>query len=431
MTDEKELIAALREEPGDSEEVKEFKKLLEKNAAKLPKVGDTVTGVVIAASNSEVRLDIDGVMTGVIRGRELYPEAEEYSTLKPGDTTEATVIEEENENGELELSFRFAGQEKAWRTLREAHEKKTILGVKVLMANKGGLLATYRQINGFLPVSQLSPENYPRVEGGDKSKILDKLRKFVGTEMPVKVITLDEKEDKIIFSEKEAWVERQRDIISKYKVGTMVEGEVTAVTDFGVFIKFGENLEGLVHISELAWQRIDNPSALYKIGDTLKAEIIQMDGSKVFLSAKRLQHDPWQEVEKKFAIGQTVRGKILKVNPFGLFVGLDVDIHGLAHINSLSIEEGKKISEMFKEGEEFDFVIISLDAKEHRLGLSIKGMEAEKAEIKEEKVEAEEAKEKKDMKEKKEKKEKKKAEEKDKAEEKPKKIVKKKIKKEE
>jgi small subunit ribosomal protein S1 len=378
MSDDKMLAAALTEEPGDSDEVKEFKKLLEKNAIKLPKVGDTVEGTVIAASNAEVRLDIDGVMTGVVRGRELYPEADEYGELKPGDTTEATVIEEENENGELELSFRFAGQEKAWRTLREAHEKRTVLHVKILSANKGGLLAAYRQINGFLPVSQLSPENYPRVEGGDKSKILDKLRKFVGNEMPIKVITLDEKEDKIIFSEKEAWVERQRDIISKYKVGTQVEGEVTAVTDFGVFIKFGENLEGLVHISELAWQRIDNPGTLHKIGDTLKAEIIQMDGSKVFLSAKRLQHDPWQEVEKKFEVGQTVKGSVLKVNPFGLFVGLDNDIHGLAHINSLGIEDGKKVQEIFKEGENYDFTIISLDPKEHRLGLSIKGLEPEK-----------------------------------------------------
>ncbi len=366
-----------KNEPGDNANVDlspeeiEFRDLIERNGVKLPKSGDTVVGIVLSASNAEVRLDIDGVITGVVRGRELYPEADEYGNLKPGDQTEATVIDTENENGELELSFRFAGQEKAWRTLHESFEQKTIIPVKILSANKGGLLAAYRQISGFLPVSQLSPENYPRVEGGDKSKILDKLRRFVGTEMPVKVITLDEKEDKIIFSEKEAWVERQKHIIAKYKVGTEVEGEITAVTDFGVFIRFGENLEGLIHISELAWQRIDHPANLYKVGDNIKAVIIQMDGSKVFLSAKRLIKDPWENVGVKYAVGQNVKGRILKINPFGLFVGLDDDIHGLAHVNSLKIAPGQRIQDCYKEGSDLNFVIISMDPNEHRLGLAV------------------------------------------------------------
>jgi ribosomal protein S1 len=369
----------------ETEEEKEFRKLLEKNAVKIPRVGDTVVGTVIAASNAEVKLDLDGVMTGVVRGRELYPEADEYAGLKPGDTTEATVIDNENENGELELSFRFAGQEKAWKILHDAHETKGVIPVKILSANKGGLLAGFRQINGFLPVSQLSPENYPRVEGGDKSKILDRLRKFIGTEFTVKVITLDEKEDKIIFSEKEAWVEKQQNIISQYRVGSQVEGEITAVTDFGVFIKFGENLEGLIHISELAWQRIENPANLYKVGDTIKAEIIQMEGSKVFLSAKKLLQDPWADADKKFAVGQLIKGRIIKVNPFGLFVSLDENIHGLAHVNSLNLAPGQRIQEAYKDSEEHEFEIISLEAKEHRLGLAVRG--AKKEDVKEEEKE--------------------------------------------
>ncbi len=356
-----------------NKEAKEFQKLLSQASFKLPKVGDTVKGTVLSASKSEVRLDIDGIKTGVVRGRELYPEAEEYADLKPGDEVEATVIEEENENGEYELSFRYAGQEKAWRTLLAAYEKKTIIPVKVLNANKGGLLVSFRQISGFLPVSQLSPQNYPRVEGGDKGKILDKLKKFIGQEMEVKVITLEEDEDKIIFSEKEAWLERQQDVISKYKIGTTVEGEVTAVTNFGVFIKFGENLEGLIHISELAWQRIENPAELYKVGDKIKAEIINMDGSKIFLSAKKLTKNPWAEVAKKYKVGEKVKGKIIKINPFGLFVSLDDNIHGLAHINSLGLAPGQKLAEVFQEGQEREFTIISMEPEEHRLGLALAG----------------------------------------------------------
>jgi small subunit ribosomal protein S1 len=350
----------------------DFQALLEENPIKVPKVGDIVTGTVVSASKAEVKLDIDGIMTGVVRGRELYNEAEEYANLKPGDTTEATVTEEENENGELELSFRHAGEEKAWQVLRDAHENRNNIKVKIVAANKGGLLSNFRQIAGFLPVSQLSPENYPRVEGGDKSKILDKLRTFAGKEFEVKVITLDEKENKIIFSEKDAWLERRKDIIGQYQIGSIIDGTITAVTDFGVFIKFGENLEGLIHISELAWQRIENPSSLYKVGDAIKAEIISMTGSKIFLSAKKLMKNPWEEAGERYKVEQTVKGKILKINPFGLFVALDADIHGLAHINQLGLAPNQKINEIYKEGEEREFVIISLEPREHRLGLTVK-----------------------------------------------------------
>ncbi len=375
-------------------EAEEFKKLIKKSDFKLPKVGDMVRGTVISASKSEVKLDIDGVLIGVVRGPELYEEDEEYANLKPGDEVEATVIDLENENGELELSFRFAGQEKAWSTLREAYEEKKNIKVKVVDANRGGLLVKYRQIAGFLPVSQLAPENYPRVSGGDKGKILEKLRSFIGQEFEVKVITLEEKEDKIIFSEKEAWNEKQRDVIAKYKIGTVVEGTVAAITDFGVFINFDENLEGLIHISELAWQRIDNPADLFKVGDKIKAEIIALEGSKIFLSAKKLVKDPWSEVDKKYKVGQIVNGKIIKVNPFGLFVSLDKDIHGLAHISQLEVGSDEKIQDKFKAGDVLPFEIVSIEAKDHRLGLAYsKEIEAKAAKQKAESKKADEKKE--------------------------------------
>lgn len=370
----------------------EFSKLLDKDTFRVPKAGDIVKGTVLTASKAEVRLDVDGILTGVVRGQELYEGAEEYANLKPGDEVEATVIDEENENGEMELSFRYAGHEKAWAKLREAFKNGDILKVKVTAANRGGLLVALGQINGFLPVSQLSPEKYPRVSGGDKLKILEKLKSFIGEELAVKVVNLDEdqKEEKIIFSEKDVWNDKQKDIISKYKVGTIVEGRITAVASFGVFITFGNNLEGLIHISELAWQRIDDPSDLFKVGDKIKAEVISLEGSKIFLSVKKLIKDPWKDVEEKYKIGQKVKGTIIKINPFGLFIKLDDDIHGLAHISQLNLAPGQKINEAYKINDKVEFAIVSIEPKNHRLGLAVDNKEAkEKSKSKEEKGEKE------------------------------------------
>lgn len=355
----------------------DFGKLLEKDDIRIPQVGDIVKGVVITASKSEVRLDIDGVLMGIVRGPELYSEVPEFANLKPGDEIEAAVIDEENENGELELSFKTVGQEKAWNNLRQAFKDKSTIKVKIIDANKGGLMARYCQINGFLPVSQLAPENYPRISGGDKSKILEKLKSFVGMEFETNVMTLNEEENKIIFSEKDVWNRRQKPTLDKYKVGMEVEGKITAITNFGVFVNFDDGMEGLIHISELAWQRIDSPSELYKVNDKIKAEIVTIDGSKIFLSAKKLMQDPWLEASAKYKIGQTVAGTILKVNPFGLFVKLDEEIHGLAHISQLGLTAKDKISDLYKVDEVRDFEVVNISPAEHRLGLKLAGVVSE------------------------------------------------------
>ena len=349
----------------------EFAQLLEKDTIKIPQAGDIVKGKVVAASKSEVKLDVDGILMGVVRGPEMYNEVPEFSDLKPGDEIEAAVINEENENGELELSFRLVGQEKAWKTLRAALKDKTTVKVKIVDANKGGLLSRYCQIDGFLPVSQLAPENYPRISGGDKSKILEKLKSFVGQEFEVTVITLSEEDNKIIFSEKDVWNKKQKPALDKYRVGLEVDGKITAITNFGVFVTFGENIEGLVHISELAWQRIDSPSEMYKVGDKIKAEIISIDGAKVFLSAKKLLKDPWLEASAKYQVGQVVSGIILKVNPFGLFVKLDDEIHGLAHVSQLNLDGKEKITDLYNPEEVRNFEVVSISPNEHRLGLKL------------------------------------------------------------
>jgi ribosomal protein S1 len=158
----------------------------------------------------------------------------------------------------------------------------------------------------------------------------------------------------------------------------VVEGTVTAITNFGVFVSFGENMEGLIHISELAWQRIGSPHDLVKVGDTIKAEVVNLEGSKIFLSAKKLMKDPWHEATQKYKEGTVVEGEILKVNPFGLFVKLDEEIHGLAHISELGLKPKEKVSEVFNAGDKKEFEIINISPEEHRLGLKLADKKAKK-----------------------------------------------------
>lgn len=374
----------------------------------VPKVGETLEGKVLSTEGREIRLDVNGLTTGVVRGRELFAESQIYGNLKPGDVVEATVIDLENENGEMELSFRYAGHKKSWEELKDQFTKNDTISVKVLDANKGGLLVKAEHLSGFLPVSQLAPEHYPRVSGGDKSKILEKLNSFVGKKMKVKILDLNEADEKLIVSEKAVWEAEQQNVISQISVGHIIEGEITALADFGAFVKFvpksgDENtpLEGLVHISEIAWQRIDHPKDILKNGQKVQAEIIGIEGSKIFLSMKKLIEDPWIEVSKKYNVGDTVQGKILKVNPFGFFVELDEDIHGLAHISEITDNPQEDLSKYGKAGETRDFKIVSIEPKEHRLGLSIKSLgsdtpapaaKEEKAEEKKEASSEEEAK---------------------------------------
>ncbi len=346
----------------------------DKNQPTLPRVGDLIKGKVISVSKSAVHMDIAGIATGVVRGKELIDESGDFSDLKLEEEAQATVMELENENGEIELSFRAAGHQKAWENLQKIMESEEIIQVPVTEANRGGLMVRVGRIDGFLPVSQLIPEHYPRVEGGDKNKILEILKNLIGKKLKVKLINVDESDNKLILSEKSAWEKEQKQVISNYKVGGVVDGKITGVVEFGAFIEFGEGLEGLIHISELAWQRIDDPKDIIKVGDKIKAKIISVEGTKISLSMKQLQDDPWKEVVKKYKIGQKVKGTIIKINPFGAFVELDKDIHGLVHISELSNKKINHPNEAVKEGDKVNLKILSIEPDNHRLGLSLKAV---------------------------------------------------------
>lgn len=361
---------------------------------KVLKQGDMVEGTLISVGKNEVYVDLEGYGVGVVRGRELYDDEATLSALKPGDKIFVSVVEPENKEGIAELSLRQAGQERVWQTLKEKMESREVIRAKILEANKGGLMVEINNVMGFLPVSQLSLEHYPRVEDGDKNRILGVLQSYVGQPFDVQIITADSAEEKLIVSEKAVFEKEMENRLGQLKIGMVVEGVITGVVDFGAFVKFGD-MEGLVHISELAWQRIENPKDIVKVGQKVTAKIISIDKGRVSLSIKQLQEDPWLEAVKKYQIGQTVLGKVAKVMPFGVFVELDKDIQGLCHIMELSHEAIKNPEEILKPGEEKEFKIISIEPAEHRLGLSLKALtEApKKAEAKAEEKPVEEKKE--------------------------------------
>ncbi|TSC71933.1 MAG: RNA binding S1 protein [Parcubacteria group bacterium Gr01-1014_38] len=345
--------------------------------------GDVVKGTVLEIAPSSLYVDLGAQGVGIVFGRELLDAADTFRNVRQGDDIEAVVLDPENDQGYIELSLRSASEEKSWARLEAKRESGEIFPIQILDANKGGLIVRLEGITGFLPVSQLSAEHYPRVEGGDKQQILDRLRQYQGQFFNVRVITADRREEKLIVSEKAAMTTDMEAALAELKEGTIIEGTVSGIVDFGVFVKFqrrGVDLEGLAHISELVWQRVDDPKDYASVGQNVRAVVLGIEGTRISLSIKRLREDPWLTVEQRYKTGNTVEGRVLKLTPYGAFAKLDEDIHGLAHISELSDKEGMRPEDVVKVGETYRFRIISVDPQEHRLGLSLKpeGKPAEK-----------------------------------------------------
>ncbi|MBD3238113.1 MAG: S1 RNA-binding domain-containing protein [Candidatus Moranbacteria bacterium] len=366
-----------------SQDKEKLLKLVEKHSVDFPKVGELVKGQVINISRNTIYLDLGILGTGIVMGREMKDGLGIAQNLKPGDEVEATVIELENSDGYMELSLREAGYEKTWKELKRKMEENETVPTKILAANRGGLMVEINGITGFLPVSQLSNENYPRVEDGDKAKILELLNRFVDTTMNVRVIDIDKEEEKLIVSEKATRAETEEQEVQRFEIGDQVEGIISGIVKFGAFVKFPpkgktlkqtdskELLEGLVHISELAWQLIENPHDIVKIGEKVQCKIIEINRNKISLSIRALKQDPWSQVKEKYQVGDVVEGIITKLNPFGAFVQLDENIHGLAHISELNrFAAGRNLEEIMKVNDKFKFKILSIEPKSHRMGLS-------------------------------------------------------------
>jgi len=336
------------------------------------RVGDVVEGKIIGIGRSAAYLDLGPQGTGVIYGREFLDEKSALKDATIGATVTAKIKDLDNEEGYVELSLREAGREMAWQKVKESMEKEENIMVTITGANKGGLLAEVYGIQAFLPVSQLSQEHYPRVDNGDMNKILEELQSFVGQELEVQAMDINPKEDKLILSEKARDKGKIKEVLANYNVDQEIEGEITGVVDFGAFIRFGEEenqVEGLIHISEIDWQIIENPSQVLKVGDKIKAKIIDISNGKVSLSIKALKEDPWKGIEEKYKKGDVVKGTVTKFNPFGAFVEIEPMIQGLAHISEFGTQTA--MEEKIKEGETYDFTILEISPAEHRMSLKL------------------------------------------------------------
>jgi small subunit ribosomal protein S1 len=338
-----------------------------------PAPGSLVEGIVISASKKKALVDIDGLSTGVISGHEAHDSTGTFKELKPGDTVSAYVLEDENEDGLVVLSLRKASQEKTWNKFVEAYDVSSTIVVSPTEANKGGLLLNIDGIKGFIPVSQLAPLHYPRVDGADSNEILSRLQKLVGVQLTVKVINLDTDGGKLILSEKAAEEEKRSESFDKLDVGQKLKGKISGIVKFGIFVTFN-GLEGLVHISEIAWGHVKDPHDYGRVGDEVDILVIGKEKDKISLSMKRLVPDPWIEATKKYKIGALIEGEVNRITPFGAFVKLDDEINGLIHVSEISEVELSDASEALKVGDKIKAKIIAIDPDDHRVALSIRAV---------------------------------------------------------
>lgn len=354
----------------------------------LPKVGEMVEGTVMKKSAKNLYIDLGIWGIGIVYGIEFMNAQDIIKNLKIGSSVFAKIVEVENESGFRELSLAEAKEQKSWDLIRELKRTNQAIATKILSVNRGGLIVEISGIAGFLPVSQLASEHYPRVEGGDKNRILEELSKFVGLDFKIRILDFDVKENKLIVSEKAAEEEHLKHAMGRYKIGDVVNGFVSGVVDWGIFIKWPsftevtegkpmeeETLEGLVHISELDWQLVENPADLVKVGDKVSAQVIDINNGRISLSLKRLKVDPWKMASELLEKGMIIEGAVKKFNPYGAFVEIVCHpaggecLQGLCHISEFGSED--KMKAALEIGTKYQFKILAFVPEEHRMSLGV------------------------------------------------------------
>lgn len=341
--------------------------LLEEHPVKQLRSGDVVEGKVLSIKKNEVWIDLGPYGVGVVLRRELG----HGQKLEEGQEVTTSVVEPELEEGFALLSMRRAAKDKGWDELQRIFDAGEIIDISPYDANRGGLLVELEGIRGFLPVSQLSAGNYPRVSGADKDEILQKLNSLVNKTLRVRILDLSRKDNKLIFSEKEALKEEMQNVFAKLKVGDTVEGVITGVIDFGAFVNV-DGIEGLIHISEISWERVENPKDYVKTGDKVKAKIIAIDKDRLSLSLKQMQEDPWLSEVSKFKKGDIVEGKVTRITPFGAFVQLSPAVEALVHVSEMSDDDSADPEKIFHLNEKKQFKVIDIDTEARKIALSLK-----------------------------------------------------------
>lgn len=333
-----------------------------------PALDDLVEGPVISIDKGAVYIDLPPFGTGIIFGREFINARDIIKKINVNDIVAGKVVGIGGKEGYFEISLKEARQALVWSEAEEAIRDNRIFELQITDANKGGLIINWQGLSGFLPASQLKPEHYPRISDGDKDKILDELKKLVGEKIPVTIIGASPKEGKLIFSEKSPDTKDKENIVAHYSLGDELEGEVTGLVDFGIFIKLEEGLEGLVHISEIDWGLVENPKAMYKIGEKVQVKVIEIKDDKISLSIKALKSNPWREAEKKYKKDDVVEGVIIKYNKYGALASIEEGVAGLVHISEFGSEE--KLREKLEMGKAYSFKITLFDPKEQKMALA-------------------------------------------------------------
>ena len=345
-----------------------FDELLEKEGESIKQAvaGDTVDGVVLSVKKHEILIDLGAKGVGLVPRRE----ASYARNLEVGQEVTASVIDAEMEDGYVLLSLRKAVKDKGWDEIQAKLDAAEIVEVTPCDANRGGLLVEYEGIRGFLPVSQLSAEHYPRVGSADKDEILQRLNSLVGKNIKVRILDASKKDNKLIFSEKEAVKDGLAARFAELNVGDTVKGMVTGVVDFGVFVNV-DGIEGLVHISEISWERVNNPADYVKVGDEIEAKIIAIDKERLSLSMKQLTEDPWLSEVEKLKKGSKVEGTVTRITPFGAFVQISPAVEALVHVSELGEGNDVDPEKVFTLNERKDFKVLDIDKEGRKISLSI------------------------------------------------------------
>jgi len=330
--------------------------------------GEVITGKVLSLRKHEVLIDLGAQGVGYVPRREVgFSRA-----LKEGDEVTASVVDAELDNGYSLLSLRKAAKDRGWEEVAAKLESGDIIEVSPYDANRGGLLVEYEGVRGFLPVSQLSAEHYPRVGSSDKDEILQRLNSLVGQTLKVRILDSDRKANKLIFSEKEAIKDGLAARFEKLKVGDKVTGVVTGVVDYGAFVNV-EGIEGLVHISEISWERVNNPGDYVKVGQTIEAKIIAIDKERLSLSMKQLSEDPWLSEVEQFKSGETVEGTVTRITPFGAFVQISPAVEALVHVSELGEGDSADPEKVFTLNERKSFVVLDIEKDNRKISLGLSG----------------------------------------------------------
>lgn len=329
--------------------------------------GMVVEGTVTSVQKHEMWVDLGAQGVGVVMRREMG----HGQKMESGQDVTVSVIDPEIEGGYALLSMKRAVKDRGWEELQTVFDDSKTIEIYPYDANRGGLLAELEGIRGFLPVSQLAAANYPRVSGADKDEILQKLNALIDKPLKVRILDISRKDNKLIFSEKEAVKEEIQSRFSDLKVGDEVKGIVTGVIDFGAFVNV-EGIEGLIHISEISWERVENPRDYIKPGEKITVKIIGIDKDRLSLSLKQMTEDPWIKEAKDLKKGALVEGKITRITPFGAFVQLSPSVEALVHVSEMSDDENVDPEQLFQLNEKKQFKVLEIDQDNHKIALSLK-----------------------------------------------------------